>query len=92
MLSQRIARLILLAVPPLLKQVEEDGIKHEIESVGQLSQFASNYPYYKYACGLPSEAHLAFPPLSSPNEVLTRVSPGTTIGGPDPSRMSSVLS
>ncbi|KAK7753942.1 Glycosylphosphatidylinositol (GPI) anchor assembly protein [Diatrype stigma] len=33
---------------PLLKQVEDDGIKHEIESVGQLSKFASNYPYYKY--------------------------------------------
>lgn len=34
-------------VPPLLKQIEDDGIKHEIESVGQLSKFASNYPYYK---------------------------------------------
>ncbi|KAI1662568.1 Translin [Daldinia decipiens] len=33
---------------PLLKQVEEDGIKPEIESVGELAQFASNYPYYKY--------------------------------------------
>ncbi|RYP64498.1 hypothetical protein DL769_006636 [Monosporascus sp. CRB-8-3] len=33
---------------PLLKQVEDDGIKHEIESVGALSKFASNYPYYKY--------------------------------------------
>ncbi|KAI0108298.1 Translin [Daldinia grandis] len=35
-------------LPPLLKQVEEDGIKPEIESVGELAQFASNYPYYKY--------------------------------------------
>ncbi|RYP46664.1 hypothetical protein DL768_007177 [Monosporascus sp. mg162] len=33
---------------PLLKQVEDDGIKHEIESVAALSKFASNYPYYKY--------------------------------------------
>ncbi|CAJ2502710.1 Uu.00g101040.m01.CDS01 [Anthostomella pinea] len=33
---------------PLLKQVEETGIKPEIESVGELSEFASNYPYYKY--------------------------------------------
>ncbi|KAF3058320.1 Translin-1 [Daldinia childiae] len=33
---------------PLLKQVEEDGIKPEIENVGELAQFASNYPYYKY--------------------------------------------
>ncbi|KAI1649065.1 Translin [Daldinia loculata] len=35
-------------LPPLLKQVEEDGIKPEIESVGELAQFASTYPYYKY--------------------------------------------
>ncbi|KAI2779764.1 Translin [Daldinia loculata] len=33
---------------PLLKHVEEDGIKPEIESVGELAQFASTYPYYKY--------------------------------------------
>lgn len=33
---------------PLLKQVEETGIQPEIESVGELAQFASNYPYYKY--------------------------------------------
>ncbi|RYP67152.1 hypothetical protein DL771_007380 [Monosporascus sp. 5C6A] len=33
---------------PLLKQVEDDGIKHEIESVAALSKFASSYPYYKY--------------------------------------------
>ncbi|RYP30897.1 hypothetical protein DL767_006029 [Monosporascus sp. MG133] len=33
---------------PLLKQVEDDGIKQEIESVAALSKFASNYPYYKY--------------------------------------------
>ncbi|KAI0009869.1 putative sequence-specific DNA binding protein [Xylariaceae sp. FL0662B] len=35
-------------LPPLLKQVEDDGIKPEIESVGELAQFTSNYPYYKY--------------------------------------------
>ncbi|RYP19483.1 hypothetical protein DL765_003323 [Monosporascus sp. GIB2] len=34
---------------PLLKQVEDDGIKHEVESVGALSKFASNYPYYKWS-------------------------------------------
>ncbi|KAI0472602.1 putative sequence-specific DNA binding protein [Xylariaceae sp. FL0804] len=33
---------------PLLVQVETTGIKPEIESVGELSRFASNYPYYKY--------------------------------------------
>ncbi|KAI1808038.1 Translin [Daldinia bambusicola] len=33
---------------PLLKQVENDGIKPEIETVGELAQFASKYPYYKY--------------------------------------------
>ncbi|KAI1081260.1 Translin [Whalleya microplaca] len=33
---------------PLLKQVEDEGIKPEIESVGELAQFTSNYPYYKY--------------------------------------------
>ncbi|KAK3373565.1 Translin [Lasiosphaeria ovina] len=33
--------------PSLLGQVEE-GIRKEIESVGKLSQFASQYPYYKY--------------------------------------------
>ncbi|KAI1401390.1 Translin [Hypoxylon fuscum] len=33
---------------PLLKQVEDDGIKPEVEKVGELAQFASNYPYYKY--------------------------------------------
>ncbi|KAI0143939.1 Translin [Hypoxylon sp. NC0597] len=35
-------------LPPLLKHVEDDGIKPEIESIGELAQFASNYPYYKY--------------------------------------------
>ncbi|KAI1467948.1 Translin [Daldinia caldariorum] len=35
-------------LPPLLKQVENDGIKPEIDSVGELAQFASKYPYYKY--------------------------------------------
>ncbi|KAI2638868.1 putative sequence-specific DNA binding protein [Hypomontagnella submonticulosa] len=33
---------------PLLKQIEDDGIKPEIEHVGKLAQFASQYPYYKY--------------------------------------------
>lgn len=33
---------------PLLKQIEETGIQPEIECVGELAQFASNYPYYKY--------------------------------------------
>ncbi|KAI1332635.1 putative sequence-specific DNA binding protein [Xylariaceae sp. FL0255] len=33
---------------PLLKEVEETGIKPEIETVGELAQFASKYPYYKY--------------------------------------------
>ncbi|KAI1826535.1 putative sequence-specific DNA binding protein [Xylaria intraflava] len=33
---------------PLLKQVEETGIQPEIEGVGELAQFASKYPYYKY--------------------------------------------
>ncbi|KAI8633972.1 putative sequence-specific DNA binding protein [Xylariaceae sp. FL1651] len=33
---------------PLLKQVEENGIQPEIDSVGELNQFASKYPYYKY--------------------------------------------
>ncbi|OTB09049.1 hypothetical protein M426DRAFT_316342 [Hypoxylon sp. CI-4A] len=33
---------------PLLKQVEDEGIKPEIESVGELAKFTSNYPYYKY--------------------------------------------
>ncbi|KAI0164247.1 Translin [Hypoxylon sp. FL1284] len=33
---------------PLLKQVEEEGINPEIEKVGELAQFASNFPYYKY--------------------------------------------
>ncbi|KAI1502857.1 putative sequence-specific DNA binding protein [Biscogniauxia marginata] len=35
-------------LPPLLKQVEETGIKPEIAGVGELAQFTSNYPYYKY--------------------------------------------
>ncbi|KAL7622915.1 Translin-1 [Parahypoxylon ruwenzoriense] len=35
-------------LPPLLKQVEDDGINPEIDTVGELAQFASNYPYYKY--------------------------------------------
>ncbi|KAI5860153.1 Translin [Durotheca rogersii] len=35
-------------LPPLLKQVEDDGIKPEIDTVGELAQFASQYPYYKY--------------------------------------------
>ncbi|KAI1107053.1 Translin [Jackrogersella minutella] len=33
---------------PLLKQVEDDGIKPEIDVVGELAQFTSNFPYYKY--------------------------------------------
>ncbi|KAI0535352.1 putative sequence-specific DNA binding protein [Xylaria digitata] len=33
---------------PLLKQVEETGVQPEIEGVGELAQFASKYPYYKY--------------------------------------------
>ncbi|KAH9892412.1 Translin [Xylariomycetidae sp. FL2044] len=33
---------------PLLKQVEETGIKPEAEAVAELARFASNYPYYKY--------------------------------------------
>ncbi|KAI0024240.1 putative sequence-specific DNA binding protein [Xylariomycetidae sp. FL0641] len=34
---------------PLLKQVEKTGIKPEIETVGgELAEFTSNYPYYKY--------------------------------------------
>ncbi|KAI2630131.1 putative sequence-specific DNA binding protein [Xylaria nigripes] len=33
---------------PLLKEVEETGIRPEIEVVGELAQFASKYPYYKY--------------------------------------------
>ncbi|KAK6950955.1 hypothetical protein Daesc_007483 [Daldinia eschscholtzii] len=36
-------------LPPLLKQVENDGIKPEIDSVGELARFASNYPYYKWS-------------------------------------------
>ncbi|KAI1439090.1 putative sequence-specific DNA binding protein [Xylaria sp. CBS 124048] len=32
----------------LLKEVEEAGINPEIEGVGELAQFASKYPYYKY--------------------------------------------
>lgn len=40
--------LIFIIVSPLLKQVEDDGIKPEVEKVGELAQFASNYPYYKY--------------------------------------------
>ncbi|KAL2016224.1 hypothetical protein VTK56DRAFT_4055 [Thermocarpiscus australiensis] len=32
---------------PLLSQIEE-GIKKEVETVQQLSAFASQYPYYKY--------------------------------------------
>ncbi|KAI0430686.1 putative sequence-specific DNA binding protein [Xylaria sp. FL1042] len=35
-------------LPQLLKQVEETGIQPEVESVAELAQFASNYPYYKY--------------------------------------------
>jgi hypothetical protein len=35
-------------VAPLLKQVEESGIQPEIESVAELAEFASKYPYYKY--------------------------------------------
>ncbi|TRX97245.1 hypothetical protein FHL15_002039 [Xylaria flabelliformis] len=35
-------------LPPLLKQIEETGIQPEIEGVGELAQFASKYPYYKY--------------------------------------------
>ncbi|KAI2473196.1 Translin [Annulohypoxylon bovei var. microspora] len=35
-------------LPPLLKQVEDDGIKPEIKSIGELAQFTSDYPYYKY--------------------------------------------
>lgn len=31
---------------PLLSQLE-DGIKQQIETVGKLSAFASQYPYYK---------------------------------------------
>ncbi len=37
-----------IIVQPLLKQVEEEGIKPEIEKVGELAQFTSNFPYYKY--------------------------------------------
>lgn len=33
---------------PLLKQVEETGIQPEIQAVGELAEFASKYPYYKY--------------------------------------------
>ncbi|KAI0399804.1 putative sequence-specific DNA binding protein [Xylaria palmicola] len=33
---------------PLLKQVEEEGIRPQVENVGELAQFASKYPYYKY--------------------------------------------
>ncbi|KAI1850678.1 hypothetical protein JX266_003960 [Neoarthrinium moseri] len=33
---------------PLLSQVESEGIKPAIESIGELNKFASNYPYYKY--------------------------------------------
>lgn len=35
------------AVGPLLDQVEKEGIAPAIESLGELSKFASNYPYYK---------------------------------------------
>ncbi|KAI1462514.1 Translin [Annulohypoxylon moriforme] len=33
---------------PLLKQVEDDSIKPQIETIGELARFASGYPYYKY--------------------------------------------
>ncbi|KAI0376015.1 Translin [Hypomontagnella monticulosa] len=33
-------------LPPLLKQIEVDGIKPEVDSVGALAEFASKYPYY----------------------------------------------
>ncbi|KAJ2986921.1 hypothetical protein NUW58_g4797 [Xylaria curta] len=33
---------------PLLQQVEETGIRPQIENTGELAQFASKYPYYKY--------------------------------------------
>ncbi|KAI0528235.1 putative sequence-specific DNA binding protein [Xylaria bambusicola] len=34
--------------PALLKTIEESGIQPEIESVGELAQFSSQFPYYKY--------------------------------------------
>ncbi|KAI1360384.1 putative sequence-specific DNA binding protein [Xylaria arbuscula] len=34
--------------PSLLKTVEETGVQPEIEAVGELAQFSSQYPYYKY--------------------------------------------
>ncbi|XDG04248.1 hypothetical protein ABKA04_003863 [Annulohypoxylon sp. FPYF3050] len=33
---------------PLLNQVENDGIKPEIQSIKELAQFTSKFPYYKY--------------------------------------------
>ncbi|KAF3018130.1 hypothetical protein G7054_g8713 [Neopestalotiopsis clavispora] len=33
---------------PLLDEVEKEGIKPAVESIGELSKFASSYPYYKY--------------------------------------------
>ncbi len=42
------AALTQVTVAPLLQQVEHEGIKPEIDSVGELAQFASKYPYYKY--------------------------------------------
>ncbi|KAI0143064.1 putative sequence-specific DNA binding protein [Xylariaceae sp. FL1272] len=35
-------------LPALLKQVEETGIQPQIETVAELAEFASQYPYYKY--------------------------------------------
>ncbi|KAI1092622.1 Translin [Rostrohypoxylon terebratum] len=35
-------------LPPLLEQVENDGIKPEIQSIKELAQFTSEFPYYKY--------------------------------------------
>ncbi|KAI1260981.1 putative sequence-specific DNA binding protein [Xylariaceae sp. FL1019] len=35
-------------LPALLKQVEETGIQPEVETVAELAEFTSQYPYYKY--------------------------------------------
>jgi hypothetical protein len=37
-----------VTVPPLLSQVEQESLKPSIETIAELSKFASNYPYYKY--------------------------------------------
>lgn len=47
MLRQRAGANKRTTVGPLLEQVEKEGIKPAIETIAELSQFASKYPYYK---------------------------------------------